>query len=173
MEKKNLALEALKKLLNDEIKSRSQSNVVETRQFSERLEAAIARYHTNAISTVEILQELINMAREIRESRKRGDEEGLSRDEIAFYDALAENKSAVDVMGDKNLKVIAHELLTSLKSNITVDWMHRDSARAHLRRLVKRILRENGYPPDHQNAAVQTVLQQAEALSASWSSAAF
>jgi type I restriction enzyme R subunit len=169
MEKKNLALEALKKLLNDEIKSRSQSKVVETKRFSERLESAIARYHTNAISTVEVLQELIALAHEIREARKRGEEEGLSEDEIAFYDALADNQSAVDVLGNDSLKVIAHELLTKLKSNITVDWAHRDSARARMRVLVKRILREHGYPPDLQDAAVQTVLQQAEALSAQWS----
>ncbi|WP_416799483.1 type I restriction endonuclease subunit R [Ciceribacter azotifigens] len=170
MEQKNLALEALKKLLSDEIKSRSLSNVTETKRFSERLELAIARYHTNAISTVEVLQELINLAKDIRESRKRGDEDGLSQDEVAFYDALAENHSAVDIIGNDHLKVIAHELLTSLKSNITVDWAHLESARARMRVLVKRILRKHGYPPDLQDAAVQTVLQQAEALSASWSS---
>lgn len=141
--KKNLALEALKKLLNDEIRARSRSNVVETRRFSERLDAAIAHYHTNAISTVEVLQELINLARDVRDARKRGEEEGLSQqDEIAFYDALAENESAVEVMGNDSLKIIAHELLTSLKRNITVDWAHRDSARARMRVLVKRILRK-------------------------------
>ncbi len=168
MKQKNLALEALKKLLNDEIKSRSRSNVVETRRFSDRLEEAVARYHTNAISTVEVLQELIGLARDIREARKRGEDEGLSSDEIAFYDALAENESAVEVMGNDTLKIIAHELLTGLKSNATVDWSHRESARARMRVLVKRILRRHGYPPDLQDAAVQTVLQQAEALSAEW-----
>ena len=168
MDKKNLALEALKKLLNDEIRSRSQSNVVETRKFSERLEQAIARYHTNAISTVEVIQELIDLARDINEARKRGEEAGLTEDEIAFYDALAENQSAVEVMGDDALKFIAHEILTSLKSNISVDWSHRESARARMRVLVKRILRQHGYPPDLQDSAVQTVLQQAEALSSQW-----
>ncbi len=168
MEKKNLALEALRKLLNDEIRSRSHSNVVETRRFSERLEDAVARYHTNAISTVEILQELIDLARDIRDARKRGEDEGLSADEVAFYDALAENESAVEVMGNDALKIIAHELLTGLKSTVTVDWSHRESARARMRVLVKRILRLHGYPPDLQGAAVQTVLQQAEALSAQW-----
>lgn len=168
MDKKNLALEALKKLLNDEIRSRSKSNVVENKRFSERLESAIARYHTNAISTVEVLQELIALAKEIREARKRGAEENLSLDEIAFYDALAENDSAVQVLGNKLLKVIAAELLASLKSNVTVDWAHRENARAKLRVLVKRILRKHGYPPDLEDAAVQTVLQQAEALSAEW-----
>lgn len=168
MEKKNLALEALKKLLNDEIRSRSKTNVVENKRFSERLESAIARYHTNAISTVEVLQELIELAKEIRAARQRGAEENLSDEEVAFYDALAENNSAVEVLGNTSLKVIAHELLMSLKGNITVDWAHRESARARMRVLVKRILRKHGYPPDLEDAAVQTVLQQAEALSAAW-----
>lgn len=168
MPQKNLALEALRKLLNDEVRSRTRTNVVQARQFSERLEAAIARYHTNAISTVEILQELIELAHEIRAAKARGQDEGLSEDEIAFYDALAENQSAVEVMGNDQLKVIAHELLTDLQRNITVDWAHRSSARAKMRVLVKRILRRYGYPPDLQDAAVQTVLAQAEALSARW-----
>jgi type I restriction enzyme R subunit len=168
LEKKNLALEALRKLLNGEIRSRSKTNVVETKRFSERLEAAIARYHTNAISTVEVLQELIDLAKEVRAARKRGEEEGLSEDEVAFYDALAENESAVEVMGNDSLKVIAHELLLSLKGNASVDWAHRESARARMRVLVRRILRKHGYPPDLQDAAVQTVLRQAEALSAQW-----
>jgi len=168
METKNLALEALKKLLNDEITSRSQSNIVESKQFSDRLAEAVARYHTNAISTVEVLQELINLARDIREARGRGDEEGLTADEIAFYDALAQNESAVDVMGNDSLKIIAHELLEGLKTNISVDWSRRDSARARMRVLVKRILRRHGFPPDLQDAAIQTVLQQAEALSEQW-----
>lgn len=168
LEKKNLALEALRKLLNDEIRSRTKTNVVETKRFSERLDAAIARYHTNAISTVEVLQELIDLAKEVRAARRRGEDEGLSQDEIAFYDALAENETAVEVMGNDSLKVIAHELLVSLQGSITVDWSRRESARARMRVLVKRILRKHGYPPDLQDAAVQTVLRQAEALSASW-----
>ena len=168
LEKKNLALEALRKLLNDSIRSRSKTNIVQTKAFSERLEAAIARYHANAITTAEILQELIDLAKEIRAARQRGEEQGLSEEEIAFYDALAQNQSAIDIMGDDKLKLIAHELLTSLRANISVDWAQRDSARARMRVLVKRILRKYGYPPDLQDAAVQTVLQQAEALSASW-----
>ncbi|MFN3964400.1 MAG: type I restriction endonuclease subunit R [Silanimonas lenta] len=169
MEKKNLALEALRKLLNDGIRSRAKANIVETRAFSERLEDAVARYHANAITTAEVLQELIQLARDIRAARQRGEESGLSDEEIAFYDALAENESAVQVMGDDKLRVIAHELLMSLRENVTVDWAHRESARARMRVLVKRILRKYGYPPDLQDAAVQTVLAQAEALSASWS----
>ncbi|MDQ0512644.1 type I restriction endonuclease subunit R [Ancylobacter amanitiformis] len=168
LEKKNLALEALRKLLNDEIRSRSKTNVVETKRFSERLEAAIARYHTNAISTVEVLQELINLAKDLRAARRRGEDEGLSQDEIAFYDALAESENAVELMGNDALKVIAHELLVRLKGSVSVDWSHRENARARMRVLVKRVLRKHGYPPDLQDAAVQTVLRQAEALSASW-----
>ena len=169
MEKKNLALEALRKLIGDGIHSRTRTNVVQTRAFSERLEAAIARYHANAITTAEVLQELIELARDIRAARNRGEESGLSDEEVAFYDALAENESAVQVMGDDKLRVIAHELLMSLRDNVSVDWAHRESARARLRVLVKRILRKYGYPPDLQDSAVQTVLAQAEALSSVWS----
>lgn len=169
MEKKNLALEALRKLINDGIRSRAKANVVQTKAFSERLEDAVARYHANAITTAEVLQELIQLARDIRAARQRGEEQGLSDEEIAFYDALAENESAVQVMGDDKLRVIAHELLVSLRENVSVDWAHRESARARMRVLVKRILRKYGYPPDLQDAAVQTVLQQAEALSSGWS----
>lgn len=169
MEKKNLALEALRKLINNGIRSRSKANVVQTKAFSERLEDAVARYHANAITTAEVLQELIQLAKDIRAARQRGEESGLSDEEIAFYDALAENESAVQVMGDDQLKVIAHELLMSLRENVTVDWAHRESARARMRVLVKRILRRYGYPPDLQDAAVQTVLRQAEALSSAWS----
>jgi type I restriction enzyme R subunit len=168
LEKKNLALEALRKLLNDEIRSRSKTNVVETKRFSERLESAIARYHNNAISTVEVLQELIDIAKDVRAARQRGEDEGLSQEEIAFYDALVENESAVQALGNDALKLIAHELLVSLKGSVTVDWSHRENARARLRVLVKRILRKYGYPPDLQDEAVQTVLRQAEALSARW-----
>ena len=168
LEKKNLALEALEKLLNGELRSRTRTNVVETRRFSERLEEAIARYHSNAITTVEVIQRLIDLAKDLRAALRRGEEEGLTQEEVAFYDALAENESAIQVMGDDSLKVIAHELLESLKGSVTVDWSHRESARARMRVLVKRILRKHGYPPDLQDAAVQTVLRQAEALSSGW-----
>ena len=168
IKQKNLAIETLKKLLNDSIRSRSKANIVETKSFSKRLEDAVARYHANAITTAEVLQELINLAKDIRASKARGEESGLTDEEIAFYDALAENNSAVEILGDDKLKLIAHELLISLKSNISVDWAHRESARARLRILVKKILRKYGYPPDLQDSAVQTVLQQAEALSNNW-----
>jgi len=166
MEKKNLAIEALRKLLNGQVHSQGKRNVIQARIFSERLEAAIARYHTNALTTVEVLEELINLAQEIREARERGEESGLSEDEIAFYDALADNQSARDLMGEPALRLIAHELVKDIRSNMTVDWAHREPARADIRRRVKRILRKYGYPPDLQDAAVQNVLQQAEALSA-------
>ena len=168
MEKKDLAMEALRKLINGELRSRGRVNVVQTRAFSQRLEEAIARYHGNAITTAEVLQELIGLARDIRAAHRRGEAEGISPEEIAFYDALAQNESAVEVMGNDHLRVIAHELLNRLKSNASVDWQHRESARARMRVQVKRILRKYGYPPDLQDAAVQTVLQQAEVLSARW-----
>ena len=168
MEKKNLALEALRKLINGEIHSGSRVNVVQSRAFSDRLEEAIARYHTNAITTAEVLQELIELAKDIHAAHRRGEDDGLSQEEISFYDALAQNESAVEVMGNDHLRVIAHELLNSLRSSASVDWQHRESARARMRILVKRILRKHGYPPDLQDAAVQTVLQQAEVLSARW-----
>jgi len=168
MERKNLALEALKKLLNDDIRSRSRTNVVQSKAFSQRLEEAMAHYHTNAITTVEVLQQLIELAKDIRAAQQRGEEQGLSDDEIAFYDALAQNQSARDTMGDEKLRVIAHELLKRVKRNVSVDWMHRESARAKIRVLVKGILKQFGYPPDLQDSAVQTVLQQAEALSHIW-----
>ena len=168
METKNLALEALRKLINGELRSRSRVNVVQTRAFSQRLEEAIARYHSNAVTTAEVLQELIGLAKDIRAAHRRGEEEGLSQEEVAFYDALAQNESAVEVMGNDQLRVIALELLNGLKSNASVDWQHREPARARMRVLVKRILRKHGYPPDLQDAAVQTVLQQADVLSARW-----
>jgi type I restriction enzyme R subunit len=165
---KNLAIEALRKLINGEVQSRSKSNVTQSKAFTERLEAAIARYHSNALTTAEVLEQLIQLAKEIREARQRGEESGLTDEEIAFYDALAENGSAREAMGEPALRLIAHELVTLVRGNATVDWIHRASARANIRRLVKRLLRKYGYPPDLQDAAVQTVLQQAEALASEW-----
>ncbi len=159
---KNLALEALKKLLNGEISARSKTNHVEARAFSTRLEDAVARYHANAISALEMIQELITIAKDLKASKARGEELGLSPEEKAFYDALAENKSAVEAMGNERLRLIAHELLEKLRSNASVDWHRKESARAHMRILVKRILKKYGYPPDLSNDAVQLVLAQAE-----------
>lgn len=167
-EKKNLAVEALRKLINGEVRSQAKRNVTQSKAFSERLEAAILRYHNNALTTAQVLEELIQLAKDIRVARARGEESGLSDEEIAFYDALAENESARQVMGEPALRVIAHELVASIRKNVSVDWMHREAARARMRVLVKRLLRKYGYPPDLQDAAVQKVLQQAEALSADW-----
>ncbi|MDB2479864.1 type I restriction endonuclease subunit R [Porticoccaceae bacterium] len=168
MEKKNLALEALKKLINGEIKSKLSSRVVKTKAFSDRLAEAINRYHTNALTTAQVIEELIALAKEIRAEMELRGKDGLSEDEVAFYEALSENDSAVDVMGDTKLKLIAHELLQSVRSNATIDWHHSEMARAKIRVAVKRILKKYGYPPDLQSAAIQTVLQQAEAFSEKW-----
>lgn len=167
---KNLALEALKKLLAGEIKARGERNVVEAKAFSERLEAAVARYHANAITSLEMIQELIDMAKDLKASVQRGDDLGLGEEELAFYDALAQNQSAVEMMGDEELRKIAHVLVEQLQKNVTVDWHIKESARAKLRVLVRRILKKYGYPPDLAPVAVNTVLSQAETL-LRWSAA--
>ncbi len=164
MEQKNLALEALRKLLAGEIKARGQRNVVESKAFSERLEAALARYHANAITSLEMIQELIDMAKDLKASVQRGDDLGLGEEELAFYDALAQNQSAVDVLGHEELRKIAHVLVEQLQNNATVDWHLKESARAKLRVLVRRILKKYGYPPDLAPVAINTVLSQAETL---------
>lgn len=164
MEHKNLALEALKKLLAGEIKARLTRNVVEAKAFSERLEDAVARYHSNAITSLEMIQELIDMAKELKASVGRGDELGLSQEELAFYDALSQNKSAVEVLGNEELRKIANVLVEQLQKNVTVDWHLKESARAKLRVLVRRILKKYGYPPDLAPVAISTVLSQAETL---------
>ena len=168
MPRKNLAIEALRKLIAGEVRSQAARNVTQSRAFTERLEAAIARYHANALTTVQAMEALIQLARDIEAARSRGEEAGLSDEEVAFYDALAANEIARSAMGEPALRLIAQELVNAVRDGATVDWMHRDSARARLRVLVKRILRRHGYPPDLQDAAVRNVLQQAEALSAAW-----
>lgn len=164
MKQKNLALEALKKLLNGEIKSRQKTNILEARDFSARLEDAVARYHANAITTIEMINELISIAKDIQKAHARGEELNLTIEEIAFYDALARNNSAIEAMGVEQLRVIATELVKKLQSNASVDWHKRESARAKMRILVKRILRHYGYPPDLAEEAVKIVLEQAEVL---------
>ena len=166
---KNLAYELLKKLLNDEIKHRSRRNIVEARKFSEMLENSVLLYQKRAISSAEVIQELINLAKEIKKAQNRGEELSLNDDELAFYDALAQNQSARDVMGDNQLCIIAHELLEIVKNNVTIDWELRENARAKIRVIVKRILRKYGYPPDLQKAATELVLEQAEVLCEEWS----
>jgi type I restriction enzyme R subunit len=165
---KNLAVELLKKLLLGEIKTRSSRNVVQSRLFSELLEKAIRKYQNRAVETAQVIEELIGLAKEIREAQHKGKELGLSEDEVAFYDALEVNDSAVKVLGDDTLRTIARELVATVSKNTTIDWTIRENVRANLRVLVKRILRKYGYPPDKQEKATITVLEQAEVLSANW-----
>jgi len=165
---RNLAVELLERLLEGEIKSRFASNVVQQAKFSELLANVIKRYQNRAIETAQVMEELIAMAKKFKEAINRGENLGLNADELAFYDALANNEEAVREMGDEILKKIAHELAESLRQNVSVDWSVRDSIRAKLRLMVKRILRKYKYPPLKQEEAVQLVLDQAETLSAVW-----
>ncbi len=165
---KNVAAELLKKLLNDEIKVRSKRNLVQSEFFSEKLKKTLNAYHNRAISTMEVIEELIRLAKEMDAATKRGVDLGLTDDEIAFYDALAVNGSAIEAMGDDKLKVIAAELITQVRKSVTIDWTLREGARAKIRVIVKRILNKYGYPPDLQEEAVKTVLKQAELLCAGW-----
>ncbi|MEJ2794963.1 type I restriction endonuclease subunit R [Iodobacter sp. LRB] len=165
---KNLAVELLERLLEGEIKSKFASNVVQQRKFSELLTDVVKRYQNRSIETAQVMEELVAMAKKFREAALRGEALGLSEDEVKFYDALANNESAVRELPDETLKRIAHELTENLRKNISVDWSQRESVRAKLRIMVKRILRKYGYPPDFQEEAIQTVLQQAEALGTEW-----
>jgi type I restriction enzyme R subunit len=165
---RNLAVELLERLLEGEIKTRFASNIVQHNKFSELLANVIKRYQNRSIETAQVMEELIGMAKKFKEAADRGADLGLNADELAFYDALANNEDSVRELGDETLKKIAHELVESLRKNISVDWAVRDSVRASLRLLVKRILRKYKYPPDHQNEAVELVLQQAQALGEAW-----
>ncbi len=165
---KNVAAELLAKLLKDELKTRTKRNLVQSQHFSEKLKKTLNAYHNRAIATQEVIDELIKLAKEMDAATKRGEQLGLTDDEVAFYDALAVNESAVCAMGDKQLKVIAAELITQVRKSVTIDWTLRESARAKIRVMVKRILNKYGYPPDLQEEAVKTVLQQAELLCADW-----
>ncbi|MCK9275998.1 MAG: type I restriction endonuclease subunit R [Syntrophales bacterium] len=171
MPHRNLAVEVLRKLLNDEIKTRSRKNVVQARSFAEMLENAVRKYKNRSIEAAQVIEELIELAKEMREAQKRGDNLGMTEDEVAFYDALEVNDSAVKVLGDETLKTIAHELVEAVRRSITIDWTVRDNARAQIRVIVKRILRKYGYPPDKQEKATQTVLEQAEVLCKEWMAA--
>jgi type I restriction enzyme R subunit len=164
MERKNLALELLKKLLNDEIKMRTRKNFIQSRKLSEMLEGAIKKYQNNLLTTAQVIDELIKLAKDIRESDKRGQELNLGEDELAFYDALANNDNAREVLGDKQLATIAMEVFRSVKGNATIDWTLKENVRARLRRDVKRILNRYGYPPDQQLIATENVLKQAELM---------
>ena len=168
MPQRNLAVELLQKLLKGELAARRRRNVVQARSFAEMLERTLRRYRNRAVEAAQVIEELIQLARELREANARGETLGLSDDELAFYDALETNDSAVQVLGDEALRIIARELVETVRGNIAIDWTLRENVRANLRRLVKRVLRKHGYPPDKQEKATRTVLEQAEALSAGW-----
>lgn len=161
MKHKNLALELLKKILNDEIKARSKNSLVRSRKLIDMLEGALKRYQNNLLSTTEIIQELINIAKDIRNSDEAAAQSGLNKDEIAFYEALSENDSAIEVLGDEQLRVIAREVAEKIRANTTIDWTIRESARARLMVVVRRTLNKYGYPPDMQAKAIETVMKQA------------
>ncbi len=165
---RNLALELLEKLLKDEVKVRSRKNLVQARSFGEMLERSIKQYQNRSIETAQILAELIELAKEMRQARNRGADLGLTDDELAFYDALEVNDSAVKILGDETLRTIARELVTSIRQNLTIDWAVKESVRAKMRLTVKRLLRKYGYPPDKQEKAIHTILEQAEVLCKDW-----
>lgn len=168
---KNLAIELLERLLKDAIRSNSRTNLVQEKKYSERLLATLAKYHNRAIETAQVIEELIAMAKDFQDALKRNESLGLNADEIAFYDALAERPEVLHQMGDETLKQLAIELTERLRASTTVDWQVRDSVRASMRLLIKRLLRKYKYPPEGQEAATAMVLKQAEALAQSWSAA--
>ena len=165
---RNLAVELLERLLEGEIKSRFAGNVVQNKKFSDMLSDVVQRYQNRSIEAAQVMEELVQMAKKFREAAARGEQLGLTEDEVRFYDALANNESAVRELTDETLKKIAHELAENLRKNLTVDWSARESVQAKLRLMVKRILRKYKYPPDQQDAAVELVLQQAKALGEAW-----
>jgi type I restriction enzyme R subunit len=168
MPQKNLAIELLRKLLNDEIRLRMRKNLVQSRSFAELLERTIRSYQNRTLESAEVIAELIKLAEEMRASQKRGDSLNLTEDEIAFYDALEVNDSAVKVLGDETLKDIARELVETVRNNTTIDWTVRETVRAKLRVMVRRILRKHGYPPDKQEKGTRTVIEQAEMIARDW-----
>jgi type I restriction enzyme R subunit len=168
MPQRNLAVELLRKLLTDDIKTRSRQNLVQSRSFAEMLEKTIRAYQNHTIQTAQVIEELIQLAREMREANQRGEQLNLTDDELAFYDALEVNDSAVKLLGDENLKIIARELVEIVRNNVSIDWTVKENVRAKLRVMVKRILRKYGYPPDMQEKATQTVLEQAELIAKDW-----
>jgi len=172
MPQRNLAVEMLRKLLQGEIRTRGRKNVVQARSFAELLEKSIARYQNRAIETAQVIEELIALARDMRQAEQRGEQLGLTDDEVAFYDALEVNDSAVAVLGDETLRIIAQELVRAVRSSVTIDWTVRENVRAQMRVIIKRILRRYGYPPDKQARATELVLEQAEVLCDDWSGAA-
>ncbi|HEY3392416.1 MAG TPA: HsdR family type I site-specific deoxyribonuclease [Lacipirellulaceae bacterium] len=168
MPQRNLAVEMLQKLLKGEIKVRGRKNIVQARSFAEMLEKSLIKYQNRAIETAQVIEELIALAKEMREAEQRGEQLGLSEDEVAFYDALGVNDSAVAVLGDETLRMIAQELVRAVRNSVTIDWTVRENVRAQIRVLIRRILRRYGYPPDKQAKATELVLEQAEVLCHDW-----
>ena len=168
MPQRNLAVELLQKLLRGEVAIRRRTNMVQARSFAEMLQQTLHRYQNRGIESAQLIEELIQLARDMREANERGEKMALTDDELAFYDALETNDSAVQVLGDETLSAIARELVKTVRNNVTIDWTLRENVRAQLRVLVRRILRKYGYPPDKQAKATQTVLEQAEVLSEGW-----
>jgi SOS-response transcriptional repressor LexA len=168
MPQKNLAVELLRKLLEGEIKTRRRKNLVQARSFAELLDEAIRRYQNRAVEAALVIEELIALAKEMREADRRGEALGLSEEELAFYDALETNDSAVKVLGEPTLQQVARELVDTVRRNVTIDWTERANVQAKLRSLVKRVLRRHNYPPDKQEQATRTVLEQAELFGAEW-----
>lgn len=168
MERKNLALELLKKILNDDIKLRVKKNLIQGRKLSEMLENSIKKYQNNLLTATEVIDELIKLAKEIREEDIKAKKLGLSMEEIAFYDALADNNSAKDLMGNEALMELARVLVEKVKANTAIDWTIKKSVQARLRMIVKRTLRSYGYPPDLEKIATETVLKQAKMLADEW-----
>ena len=168
MKHRNLAAEALMKLLNDEIKARTKRNLIQSRTFLQKLEEAIRKYHNRALDAVQVIEELINLARAMREAAKRGEKLRLTEEELAFYDALGTSDSAVAVLGEKGLRAIAQELTETIRRNVSIDWVYRENVKAKMRTMVKRVLRKHNYPPDKTEKATLTVLEQAELLCRDW-----
>ena len=161
---KNLALELMRRLLDDRIRYIAEKNVVQAKKFSEMLEASVIQYQKRSLETAEVIQALVDMARDMNELSKRGEQLGLSDDELAFYDAISSNESAREFYENEVLKQIARELTISVKKNIKVDWNIRESVRAQMRITIKRLLRKYKYPPDKQAAAVDLIMEQAEKM---------
>ena len=168
MPQRNLAVELLERLLKDDIKSRSRRNVVQERNYGERLAETLRKYNNRAIETSQVVEELVAMAKDLKAAAERDEELGLSLDEVAFYDALADRPEVLRQMGDETLKKLAVELTEKLRNSTSVDWQVRESVRAKMRLLIKRLLRKYKYPPEGQDAAVEVVIEQAERLSDGW-----
>jgi type I restriction enzyme R subunit len=173
MQHKNLALELLKKLLNDEIKARQKTNLVQSKKFSEMIAQAVKNYQNNLITSAQVIEELINLAKDIKQADRKGEELGLDFREYAFYSALEINDSSVAILGDEVLRHIARELVDTVRSNTSIDWTIRENVQAKMRIAVKKILRKHGYPPDMELKATETVIAQAKLLADNLNTNAF